>query len=117
VFRDSQPHIDSVNETTGAFERLELDIDLRLADLWRCADEHEGAWTLDLVATYIRAAYGKGYCDALGEPERGTLCIDHGFSIPEPPPPARHLTLVPDPAPAGPLARRGITAPAPRQAA
>jgi hypothetical protein len=116
VFRDSQP--DSNSSTEKAFERLELDIDLRLTDLWRCADEHDGPWTIELVASYIRAAYGKGYCDSLAEPTRGALCIEHGFDIPEPPPPAnpkRHLTLVPTPA--GPLARRGITASTPRAAA
>jgi hypothetical protein len=118
VFRDSQPHGNPSTDMTGAFERLELDIDLRLADLWRCADEHDGPWTIELLASYIRAAYGKGYCDSLGEAERGALCIEHGFDIPEPPPPAakRHLTLVPAPA-AGPLARRGITASTPRAAA
>ena len=43
---------------------LELDIDLRLADLWR---EAAGIteWNLEVVAAFMRAAYGKGYCDAL----------------------------------------------------
>ena len=45
---------------------LELDIDLRLTDLWReAADIQE--WNLDVVAAFMRAAYGKGYCDALTE--------------------------------------------------
>ena len=45
---------------------LELDIDLRLADLWReAADITE--WNLEVVAAFMRAAYGKGYCDALTE--------------------------------------------------
>ena len=45
---------------------LELDIDLRLADLWReAADISE--WNLEVVAAFMRAAYGKGYCDALTE--------------------------------------------------
>ena len=35
---------------------LELDIDLRLADLWREAVEI-GDWNLDVVAAFIRAAY------------------------------------------------------------
>jgi hypothetical protein len=67
-----------------AFELLELDIDLRLADLWRCADEQQRDWTLELVAVYMRAAYGKGYCDALAETERGQLCSEHGYGIPQP---------------------------------
>ena len=45
---------------------LELDIDLRLADLWREAGEIT-EWNLEVVAAFMRAAYGKGYCDALTE--------------------------------------------------
>src|SRR3954466_5521357 len=60
---------------------LELDIDLRLADLWReAADISE--WNLDVVAAFMRAAYGKGYCDALTEDAPGSLCHDHGYRIP-----------------------------------
>jgi hypothetical protein len=62
-------------------ELLELDIDVRLADLWSEAlavDE----WSLDVVAALMRAAYGKGYCDALTEDEPGSLCRDHGYVVP-----------------------------------
>ena len=40
---------------------LELDIDLRLTDLWREAVD-VSEWSLEVVAAFIRAAYGKGYC-------------------------------------------------------
>jgi hypothetical protein len=61
---------------------LELDIDLRLSDLWReAADVSE--WSLEVVAAFIRAAYGKGYCDALTEAEPGSLCVEHGYRLPE----------------------------------
>lgn len=63
-------------------ELLELDIDLRLADLWSEAlavDE----WSLEVVAALMRAAYGKGYCDALTEDDPGSLCRDHGYVVPE----------------------------------
>ena len=60
---------------------LELDIDLRLADLWREADEIQ-EWTLDVVAAFMRAAYGKGYCDSLTEDSPGRLCLDHGYRVP-----------------------------------
>ena len=60
---------------------LELDIDLRLADLWREAYEID-EWKLDIVAAFIRAAYGKGYCDALTEADPGSLCHEHGYRIP-----------------------------------
>ena len=60
---------------------LELDIDLRLADLWREAGE-VSEWNLEVVAAFMRAAYGKGYCDALTEDDPGSLCHDHGYRIP-----------------------------------
>ena len=60
---------------------LELDIDVRLADLWVEACE-VGEWNLDVVAAFIRAAYGKGYCDALTEDDPGSLCREHGYKIP-----------------------------------
>ena len=60
---------------------LELDIDLRLADLWReAADVSE--WNLEVVAAFMRASYGKGYCDAFTEDSPGSLCHDHGYEIP-----------------------------------
>ena len=50
---------------------LELDIDLRLTDLWReAADISE--WSLEVVSAFMRAAYGKGYCDALVEDAPGS---------------------------------------------
>ena len=39
-------------------------------------------WNLEVVAAFMRAAYGKGYCDALTEDEPGSLCHDHGYRIP-----------------------------------
>jgi hypothetical protein len=61
---------------------LELDIDLRLSDLWReAADVQE--WSLDVVAAFMRAAYGKGYCDALTEESPGALCEEHGYAVPD----------------------------------
>ena len=60
---------------------LELDIDLRLADLWREAAGIND-WSLDVVAAFMRAAYGKGYCDALVEDAPGSLCLEHGYEVP-----------------------------------
>jgi hypothetical protein len=31
----------------------------------------------------MRAAYGKGYCDALTEDAPGALCEEHGYKVPE----------------------------------
>ena len=61
---------------------LELDIDLRLSDLWREAVD-VSEWSLEVVAAFIRAAYGKGYCDALTEESPGALCEQHGYRMPE----------------------------------
>ncbi len=60
---------------------LELDIDLRLTDLWREAASIE-EWSIEVVSAFMRAAYGKGYCDALTEDQPGSLCADHGYRIP-----------------------------------
>ncbi len=61
---------------------LELDIDLRLTDLWREAAEI-GEWNLEVVSAFMRAAYGKGYCDALTEDAPGSLCLEHGYDVPK----------------------------------
>ena len=41
-------------------------------------------WNLEVVAAFLRAAYGKGYCDALTEDAPGSLCHEHGYRIPGP---------------------------------
>ncbi len=70
-----------VMEQPTRIDLLELDIDLRLADLWReAADVSE--WNLEVVAAFMRASYGKGYCDAFTEDSPGSLCHDHGYEIP-----------------------------------
>ena len=72
----------SMSERPTRIDLLELDIDLRLTDLWREAAGIE-EWSLDVVAAFMRAAYGKGYCDALTEESPGSLCADHGYRVPE----------------------------------
>ena len=73
--------IEHMAKSPTRIDLLELDIDLRLADLWREAADVED-WNLDVVAAFMRAAYGKGYCDALTEEAPGSLCEDHGYRIP-----------------------------------
>jgi hypothetical protein len=68
-------------ESPTRIDLLELDIDVRLTDLWReVMDVAE--WNIDVVAAFMRAAYGKGYCDALTEERPGSLCAEHGYSVP-----------------------------------
>jgi hypothetical protein len=78
-----------MSRTPSRIDLLELDIDLRLADLWReAADINE--WSLEVVAAFMRAAYGKGYCDALTEDSPGSLCQDHGYRVPSRRTPVQH---------------------------
>ena len=70
-----------MQKTPTRIDLLELDIDLRLADLWREAGEIT-EWNIDVVAAFMRAAYGKGYCDSLTEDSPGSLCVDHGYRVP-----------------------------------
>src|SRR5438045_2718847 len=72
---------DCMAKRPSRIDLLELDIDLRLADLWREAQDI-GDWNLEVMAAFMRAAYGKGYCDALTEDAPGSLCHDHGYRIP-----------------------------------
>ena len=78
---DATPTLVDMPKRPTRIDLLELDIDLRLADLWR---EAAGItdWSLDVVAAFMRAAYGKGYCDALTEDSPGSLCADHGYRVP-----------------------------------
>jgi hypothetical protein len=63
---------------------LELDIDVRLAALWREAESVDLEWSLERVASYLRAAYARGYDDALSEDVRGAMCLEHGYPVPQP---------------------------------
>ena len=82
VSSDAVPTLFSVaKRRPSRIDLLELDIDLRVADLWREAAEIDD-WNLEVVAAFMRAAYGKGYCDALTEANPGSLCHDHGYRIP-----------------------------------
>jgi len=68
--------------TPSETELMELDIDIRLHHLWQEARSIE-KWTIGTVSAFMRAAYGKGYIDALAEERRGSLCADHGYRIPK----------------------------------
>ena len=71
----------SKSATPSRVDLLELDIDLRLSELWREAAGIE-EWSLEVVAAFMRAAYGKGYIDALTEETPAALCLVHGYCDP-----------------------------------
>jgi hypothetical protein len=79
---DPGPTLFDMAQSPSRIDLLELDIDLRLADLWREASE-VSEWNLEVMAAFMRAAYGKGYCDALTEESPGSLCVDHGYRMPD----------------------------------
>jgi hypothetical protein len=81
MLSDGLPTLRSMPKRPTRIDLLELDIDIRLADLWREASEI-GDWNLEVVAAFMRAAYGKGYCDALTEESPGALCEEHGYRVP-----------------------------------
>jgi hypothetical protein len=65
-------------------DTLAMAIDVRLAELWaelfELRPEH---LDMELLAWFLRAAYGQGYTDALRETQRGQLCLDLGYAVPD----------------------------------
>ena len=82
MLSDALPTLICMSKRPSRIDLLELDIDLRLTDLWREAGD-VGEWNLEIVAAFMRAAYGKGYCDALTEDAPGSLCEEHGYRVPD----------------------------------
>ena len=71
--------------TVDRIDLLELDIDTRLADLWQVMWEDfpqiaGNEQTRLEFSVFMRAAYGRGYIDALKD--KGELCTDHGYRVP-----------------------------------
>ncbi|HYZ79632.1 MAG TPA: hypothetical protein VE571_00105 [Solirubrobacteraceae bacterium] len=63
---------------------LAATIDLRLAEIWsQLLETPPERWDVELVAWFLRAAYGQGYCDALREPDAGALCKELGYRVPQ----------------------------------
>jgi hypothetical protein len=65
-------------------DSLAMAIDLRLTDLWAEVFELDPSKIdLELLGWFLRAAYGQGYTDALRETQRGQLCLDLGYAVPD----------------------------------
>jgi hypothetical protein len=60
---------------------FEVDLDARLIEVWLEIWERS-EWAVADLGPLVRLAYGRGYVDALTEPERGRLCREHGYSVP-----------------------------------
>ena len=68
----------------GRRDTLAMAIDLRLADLWaEIFDLGNQPIDHELLGWLLRAAYGQGYTDALRETQRGQLCLDLGYRVPD----------------------------------
>lgn len=64
--------------------RFQLELDTRMLELWQVIDDSDEL-TLELVACLLRAAYGRGYVDAVSEPDPGALLREHGYKVPQHP--------------------------------
>lgn len=82
-----------MSDKAERLQALEVDVDTRLADLWamawdedtKIADALEDEDVARAVGHMVRAAYGRGYCDALEEERqgrRGELATAHGYRAP-----------------------------------
>jgi hypothetical protein len=66
-------------------ENLETAIDLRMIHLISGASEIEDCdgWDWEAILSYLRCAYTNGYYDALAEKQRGELCLETGYRVPQ----------------------------------
>ena len=61
-------------------EELASVLDARLTEIWaELFQVPRERWDHELIGWFLRAAYGQGYCDALREPEGGTLTRELGY--------------------------------------
>ena len=67
---------------TDHIERLQLDLDLRLREVWNFAFDMEFE-DLESLGLLIRAAYGQGYVDAHTEVVPAQLYRDNGYALPK----------------------------------
>ena len=69
-------------------DATELDLDIRLAEVWQLAfgvedTDVDDRWDLEMVGIHLRAAYMRGYFDATTEAPKGQLFRDHGYRVPK----------------------------------
>jgi hypothetical protein len=68
----------------GWSDRLALELDPRLADVWSCLFGLgiHGTELLEQIGWFLRMAYLQGYEDGLTEPQRGALFAALGIEVP-----------------------------------
>lgn len=69
---------------TDALDKIGLEVDMRLTDVWSMLFERgDEALDDEFLGWLLRLAYVTGYWDALSEADRGTLCHQLGYPVPE----------------------------------
>lgn len=66
-----------------ALDRIGLEVDMRLTDVWSMLFERGEELDTEFLGWLLRLAYVTGYWDALSEGDRGSLCRQLGYPIPE----------------------------------
>lgn len=66
-----------------ALDAIGLEVDMRLTDVWSMLFERGDDADTEFIGWLLRLAYVTGYWDALSEAERGSLCRQLGYPIPE----------------------------------
>ncbi len=68
---------------TDALDKIGLEVDMRLTDVWSMLFERGEELDTEFLGWLLRLAYVTGYWDALSEGERGSLCRQLGYPVPE----------------------------------
>ena len=68
---------------TDALDTIGLEVDMRLTDVWAMLFERGDEIDTEFLGWLLRLAYVTGYWDALSEGERGSLCRQLGYPVPE----------------------------------
>lgn len=66
----------------AALDRIGLEVDMRLTDVWSMLFERGDDLDTEFIGWLLRLAYVTGYWDALSEEERGSLCHELGYPVP-----------------------------------
>lgn len=66
-----------------ALDRIGMEVDMRLTDVWSMLFERGDELDTEFLGWLFRLAYVTGYWDALSETDRGSLCQELGYPIPE----------------------------------